>query len=102
MTPPPTDPIRPIGPVTGGIYVGRTEQPWHVAPRPRPRDDGDESGGRGRHGQHDEPDGDAPSWGTRAEEDPAAEAGTYDDHGRSRHHRDEDDEPPHRHVDATA
>lgn len=94
MCPPPTDPIRPVGPVSGGVYVGRAELPEHVHRRTR-RDEEDGDGRRRRRQQQRQ-------QGSRQEVvDPAAEAGTYDDHGRRSGH-DGDHAPAHPHVDASA
>lgn len=91
---PPIDPILPLGGVTGDLYVERAELPGRVRRRTRHEDESEE---QRRRREHHEPDpGD--TW-TGTEE---ADAGTYDDHGRAHRHRDDDELPPHRHVDAKA
>ena len=92
MTPPPADPIRPLGPVSGDMYVGPAEYLDRV--QRRHRDETPEEQRRRRRQQHPPKPGQA--WIDPGELD----AGTYDDHGRA-HHRDEDP-PAHPHVDATA
>lgn len=95
MCPPSTDPIRPVGPVSGDVYVARAELASGVHRREREDGDPEEQRRRRRH-QHRQP---APgeAWVDPGTLDP----GTYDDHGRA-HVRDEDELPPHRHIDATA
>lgn len=80
MTPPPSDPIRPIGPLDGGTYVNRIER---TTGRRRRSDD------PAQHERH-EPHEDEPE----RVRDPRA----YDDHGRA---PGDDDEPEHPHVDTT-
>lgn len=94
MCPPPTDPIRPVGPVSGGVYVGRTELPEHVHRRTRRDDDEGQRRRRRRQQQRQQAAGHEVA-------DPAAEAGTYDDHGR-RSGGDRDEGPARPHVDASA
>ena len=91
----PSDPIWPIGPTLGRSYVERAGYPGRVQRRQRREDETDEQERRHRHHE--------PSpqqrWHGPLEE---ADAGTYDDHGRATHHRDDEDPPAHRHVDAVA
>lgn len=95
MCPPPSDPIWPIRPVFGPVYVPRAEYPGRVRRRERHEDEGQDQ--RRRREQH-EPQAEE-SWHGPLEE---AAAGAYDDHGRSTHPRDDEDPPEHRHVDAVA
>lgn len=99
MTPPPTDPIRPLGPVADGIFVGRAEHPWRVRRRTRHEEEARERGDRRGDGTGE----DRPALGPAVSslQDPAAEAGVYDDHGRS-HHREDYEGQDRPHVDATA
>ena len=96
MCPPPSDPIWPIGPTLGQVYVPRADQLQRVRRRRR-REDGDGNGRQHRAGADDE----APeeTWTGRDDEHP--DLGTYDDHGRATH-RDDEEPPAHRHVDAVA
>jgi hypothetical protein len=92
VTPPPSEPIRPVGPLDGGTYVDRLGRSSRVARRgPRDQDDDAEHDGHHdpRHPAHEQQ---RPATPIR---DPRA----YDDHGRA---PDDDDEPDHPHVDATA
>ena len=95
MCPPPTDPIRPVGPVSGDVFVERTELPGRVQRRNRHEDETDEQR-RKRREQHLFATG---VLLTDAELD--VDAGTYDDHGRPTH-RDDEDPPTRRHVNAVA
>lgn len=94
MTPPPLDPIRPVGGVLDGdIFVARSEHVAAVRRRERHEDDeSDEHPPRDRHPREQ------PFTAARPQE-LAAEAGAYDDHGRLAG----DNEPDHTaHVDTTA
>lgn len=97
MCPPPSDPLWPIGPTLGQVYVPRAEHPERVHRRRRHEEDTDEQRRRRQHGHH-EPGAAGDTWiGPEAELD----AGTYDDHGRASH-RDDDDPPTRLHIDAVA
>lgn len=97
MCPPPAEPIRPIGPVAGGVYVDRARLAERVHRRPARGDEEqpeEQQDGRG-HARGDAP---ARAPGTppqTAVVDPRA----YDDHGR---HPEGTEEPDVPHVDATA
>lgn len=96
MCPPPSDPIRPVGPVAGDVYVERSAFAERVARRRRRGDDGQRHG----HAQHE--DDDEPevpeAWFQAAA--PLKAAGAYDDHGRTAANDGDDAEHPH--VDKTA
>lgn len=94
MCPPSSDPIRPVGPVAGGVYVTGAQLPGTV----RRRDRREEEPGRQRQRRGE---GDVEQPSAAPVEDPAARAGTYDDHGRTAP-RDDDEGPSHPHVNATA
>ncbi|MCW2924622.1 MAG: hypothetical protein JWM98_2026 [Thermoleophilia bacterium] len=79
MTPPPLDPILPVG-HGDGIRVARNGAVDRVTRR-FAREDEDDGGGSRRHHEHHEQPRDH-TWGSSAL-DPAAEAGAYDDHGRT-------------------
>ncbi|MCW2926499.1 MAG: hypothetical protein JWM86_467 [Thermoleophilia bacterium] len=101
MCPPPIDPILPLGPVAGGMYVDRTALPGRVTRRrPREEEDPDERR-RSGHGDEQQPDGDEPGARWIGSRTPAVDAGAYDDHGRIAH-VDADDLPGAPHVDRTA
>lgn len=75
---PPLDPILPVG--TGdGIRVAPNGGVDRVSRRFAREDD--DGGGSRRHHEHHEQPRDH-TWGSSAH-DPAAEAGAYDDHGRT-------------------
>jgi hypothetical protein len=95
MCPPPSDPIWPIGPTLGQVYVARADHAGRVQRRRRHEDETDEQRRHRRSGHH------GPAPGETWTDEPEPDAGTYDDHGRARH-RDDDDLPPHKHVDAVA
>ena len=96
MTPPPADPIRPVGPLTGGSYVARTARAEQVARRRRREQRDDEPGA---HGQHDASHGDDDE-ATERPPTPLRDPRAYDDHGRRPD--DGDDRPGLLHVDAKA
>lgn len=98
MCPPPSEPIRPIGPVAGDVYVGRTEFAERVARRRR-RDRDDGSPGHGRHHEADDDDPEMPEEWMRTEA-PLKGAGGYDDHGRTA--ETDSDDAARAHVDKTA
>ena len=95
MCPPPSDPIWPIGPSLGQVYVARADHAGRVQRRRRREDETDEQRRHHRDGDHEPKP--LETWTGEAEPD----AGTYDDHGRA-HRRDGEDPPPHKHVDAVA
>jgi hypothetical protein len=100
MCPPPSDPIRPVGPVAGGVYVGRAELPGRVSRRERRGDEPGEHRGH-QHGTTDdehEP-GHGQTWTGPDDRDPSA--GTYDDHGRADAHE-RAARAPRTHVDYSA
>lgn len=97
MCPPPSDPIWPIGPTLGQVYVPRAEHAERVHRRRHHDDEGGRRGGR--HGAH--PEAEAPPEASVGLDDEQPDPGTYDDHGRATHREDEDP-PEHRHVDAVA
>ncbi len=85
MCPPPSDPIRPIGPVAGDVYVARSEFAERVSRRSRrQRDDEHPTGGHGAEDEQPEDDDDPPvpeAWFKTVA--PLKAAGGYDDHGRT-------------------
>lgn len=94
MTPPPAEPIRPVGGITRDpLAVARAELHGRVVRREEPAGEDGGDGRRRRQGQHAETSGSAAP--VVDSEDLAAAAGTYDDHGRPHvaHHRLEQDEP---------
>jgi hypothetical protein len=95
MCPPPADPIWPIGPTLGQVYVPRTGATHRVSRRQRREDETDEQ--RRHHEHHELQPGE--TW-IRVDEEP--DPGTNDDHRRTSHRVDDDDPPVRRHVDAVA
>lgn len=93
--PPPSEPIRPVGPIAGGVYVDRTAMSDLVKRRRRRRDPDQRERDANDHPdeQHDESHPGRPVTQIR---DPRA----YDDHGRRPD--DEDDDVAGPHIDATA
>lgn len=96
MCPPPSDPIWPIGPTLGQVYVARADHAGRVQRRRRREDEADGQRRHARDGQSETTAGE--TW-TAGQLEP--DAGTYDDHGRASH-RDDEDPPVYRHVDAVA
>jgi hypothetical protein len=92
VTPPPSEPIRPIGPLDGGTYVDRLGSTSHVSRRRR-RDQDDEDRDERQGSDEHQP---GAHWQRPAT--PMRDPRAYDDHGRAA----DDDEPGHPHVDATA
>lgn len=90
VPPPPADPIRPIGPVAGDVFVGRSELSERVLRRPRREDKARDRQRRRQPAAEDVPVADG-------DEDPYA--GTYDDHGRVPPHEPPAERP---HIDARA
>lgn len=98
MCPPPSDPIRPIGPVAGDVYVERSAFAERVARRRRRGEDGQKPGHGHPHPEDEEPE--VPEdWVEVAT--PLKAAGAYDDHGRTAASEAADD-APHPHIDKTA
>ncbi len=88
MCPPPSDPIRPIGPVAGDVYVERSAFAERVARRNRRGRDEERPAHDEAHDAHDadeDADEDEPpvpeAWFRAAA--PLKAAGGYDDHGRT-------------------
>lgn len=80
MTPAPFDPIRPVGRVEGDLWVGPSELPERVHRRERhPEEECGEQHRRHRREQAEETT--AGPW--RGQDEPAREAGVYDDHGHT-------------------
>jgi len=86
------EPIRPVGLRDGGDAIDRSGGIERVVRR-RPRTHDEESRDR-RDEDHDT----ARLW-SEQQGVPVGDPGTYDDHGRM---HDDEDVPPHPHVDATA
>jgi hypothetical protein len=100
MCPPSSEPIRPVGPVAGGVYVGRTELPGRVSRRERREGDPEERGRGHHHGTDDDHEpGHGQTWTGPDDRDPFA--GTYDDHGRAGAHE-QAARIPRTHVDYSA
>jgi hypothetical protein len=95
--PPPSDPIRPLGPVTGGVFVDRTRLSEQIRRRRR-RGDGDDT--QDSHGRSDSRPDDDGGLGHHRPATPIRDPRAYDDHGR----RTASDEPhaDEPHVDASA
>jgi hypothetical protein len=86
MCPPSSDPIRPLGPVAGGVYVGRAELPGRVKRRERRQDSSEQEP---NHGD---------TWSGTDQQD----TGAYDDHGRPEHGAADHPDTPRPHIDTTA
>ncbi len=97
MCPPPSEPIRPVGPVDGDVYVERSAFAERVARRRNRGEDGQRRQGQPHADEDDEPE--LPQdWFQAAA--PLKAAGAYDDHGRNA--ATDADDTDHPHVDKTA
>jgi hypothetical protein len=98
MCPPSSDPIRPLGPVAGGVYVGRAELPGRVARRGRRQEAADEQRRESHDGDEHEPQH-GETWSGTDQLD----TGAYDDHGRhGASGADDRPDAPRPHIDTTA
>jgi hypothetical protein len=99
MCPSSSEPIRPIGPLAGDVYVERARLTERVERR-RPRGEREGDDGHQREPGEDEADAEARErwFGGRS---PLTAAGGYDDHGRSERDAAADDRTR-THVDKTA
>jgi hypothetical protein len=97
--PPPSDPIRPLGPVAGGMFVDRTRLTEQLRRRRR-RGDDEGSGDRRHGGAGDGSGGDEQALGHHRPATPIRDPRAYDDHGRRTTGDDPHAGDPH--VDASA
>ncbi|MCW2921914.1 MAG: hypothetical protein JWL76_1788 [Thermoleophilia bacterium] len=100
MCPPPSEPIRPIGPVAGDVYVERSAFAERVARRRRRGDEDDRQPGHHEPEQEESDDDPAVPAEWFQTVAPLKAAGGYDDHGRIA--AAEGADAPHEHVDKTA
>jgi hypothetical protein len=100
MCPPPADPIRPIGPVAGDVYVERSAFAERVARRNhRGRDEEQPAGDHQPEADEDDDEPPVPEAWFRTVA-PLKAAGGYDDHGRTA--TSDADDASRAHVDKTA